>query len=274
MAEVDGGDAGAAGEANCFGGVEAAKGVSGEAGGHGGFCAGGEEDVFVYGEVLKAGLVFEGEFAAAGEALKFVAIDLDAAEFVGGDFGGGYFVVLVVLAGETHCTGLELHVDVFGDEDDFGFLFLMVEVEGGGDDAVIDFVLLGEGVFKGFEPCGLGGFCGTGCFVECEAEGAAAGGGDAFGDAGAGIGTEGGAEGAVNLAGVGSAIGLFVFKAVELGEAIDGDDDFVVFEAMDGGGVVKEDVRIEDEGLFLFFGGWGSCGVVRAGALFHLLRKS
>ena len=130
LAEIDGRDAGAAGQADCFGGVEAAEGVSREAGGHGGLRAGGEEDVFVDREAFETGFVFESKLAAAGETLELVAIDFDAAELVGGDVGGGYFIVLVVFAGEADGAGLELHIDVFGDEDDFGFFLPVVEAGG------------------------------------------------------------------------------------------------------------------------------------------------
>lgn len=73
--------------------------------------------------------------------------------------------------------------------------------------------------------------------VNVDAEGAAADGWDAAGDA-AGVSGEHRHEEAMSHAGVGAALGGFVFEFVEFGENLDRDDDVVVLEAVEAMGVV------------------------------------
>ena len=104
-------------------------------------------------------------------------MDLDAAEIVALDVAGLDFVIEIILATQADGEGLEVHVEVLGDEDGGDGLSLLDE-EDIGEDAVIDAVGIREDVAETGE--GGGGFFGL---IEYgEADGAAAIGADALGD--------------------------------------------------------------------------------------------
>ncbi len=251
LAEIEGADGLAFGDFDGIWHVEADEAaLAGVAGGHGLFFADLEEDVFVGGEVggFAGG---KGDCAAAGEALQFQGVDGEALEVVAGDVAGFGFVVEVVFAGDADGAGFELEVEVFGDEDDGGAV-LFAHHEGAGEDAVIDFVDGGEERAEGAEGGEVGGRV-FGAESD-DAEAAAAEGRDAAGDAFAAFLEEGG-EFAVDGAGAGTAVVLFVFEAVEFAEDVDGDAEVVVGEAVDAAGVVDEDVGVEDEGFGVLVGG-------------------
>jgi len=182
--------------------------------------------------------------------------DVDAGDVHVGDFAGFDFVMEVVFAADADGTGFELHVEVFGDEGDV-VADLVFEPEGAGEDAVIHFVEAWE---DAAELHDAGGFGGAGGVVDDDADGATARGFDATGDGA--VSGEDFHEGAVDFAGVGAAFGHFVFEFVEFAEDVDGDADVVFGEAVDAGGVVEEDVGVEDEGADAdaFWGGGGGLG--------------
>jgi hypothetical protein len=185
-----------------------------------------------------------------------VGADVDAGDVHVGDFAGFDFVMEVVFAADADGAGFELHVEVFGDEGDI-VADLVFEPEGAGEDAVIHFVEAWE---DAAELHDAGGFGGAGGVVDDDADGATAGGFDATGDGA--VSGEDLHESAVDFAGVGAAFGHFVFEFVEFAEDVDGDADVVFGEAVDAGGVVEEDVRVEDEGADAdaFGGGGGGLG--------------
>lgn len=117
MPEIERLEIGSAGDADALGDGEANELVAVvEAGGHGLLGAGFEKDVFVGGYEID----YFGEFhaAGAGEALQVVGVDFDAAQVVVGDFLRVDLVVEVVIALDAYGLGLQLHVEVLGDNDD------------------------------------------------------------------------------------------------------------------------------------------------------------
>jgi len=148
----------------------------------------------------------------------------------------------VIFAVDAHGAGFELHVEVFGDEDD-GVAALFPQPEGAGEDAMIHFFLAGKDPLKLLQAAQFIGLLGI---VDDDAEVAAAGRADAVGDGGVGRG-EDFHEGAMDFAGIGATFGHLDFEAVQFAEDIDRNADPMLGKAVDAGGVVKEDVGVEDE---------------------------
>ena len=104
---------------------------------------GGQEDVFVHLEGAACAILAQIDALGAAEALKFVGLHDEAADLTLLGILGRYLVVEIVLAGDAQCHGLELHVEVLGDED-HRCLLLLEQADAGGDDLVIHGVAIGE----------------------------------------------------------------------------------------------------------------------------------
>ncbi len=203
---------------------------------------GAEQHVFIEREAGDA-VGIELELAGAGEALQFMRVDLDAAQVVALDVLRLDLVVEVILALQADGETLELHVQVLGDQDGGAGEIRLLDEEHGGEDAVVDALGVGEKVLETGDA--RGGFALRHHVVHGDADGAAAGGGRAVGDGGAFFGKDA-AQLAMHGAGIGAALGLFVLEFVELAEDIDGNPDVVVRKALDAGGIVQQDVRVEN----------------------------
>ena len=212
--------------------------------GHGFTFVGAEQHVFV--EIKRFagdGAEVEGTFGT--EALELVEAqrDLAVAEFL---VGLGDFVVEVIFGLEADGAGLELDVYVFGNENG-GRLILLLDEERGGDDAVIFFGKIGQNRAEAFHRGGAARGIGE-VGINDNGERATVGEFDALVH-GAGVGQEL-LQDAVDAAGVAAALGgLLAFDRIEFLEDLDGDGEVVVLEFIDRLRVVKEDIRVEHEGL-------------------------
>ena len=157
--------------------------LAGMAGGHGLFFTDLQQDVFVHGQA--GGLVRrQGDDATAGKALQFHGIDRKALQVVAGDIPDLRLVIQIVLTGDADGAGLELKVEVFGDED-HGRGVLLAHHEGAGEDAVVHLVHRGKEVHEfgqGRRDPGM-----VLCAERREADAAAASGRDAGGHRGAAL---------------------------------------------------------------------------------------
>ena len=139
-----------------------------------------------------------------------------------------------------------MHVNVFSDENGRR-LILLLDKERGGDDAIIFFGKIGQNRAKPFHRGGASrGISEVG--IDDNRERAAVREFDALVH-GAGVRQEL-LQDAVDAAGVTAALGgLFAFDRIEFLENLDGNGEVVVLEFINRLRVVKEDIRVEHEGL-------------------------
>ena len=211
-----------------------------------------QEHILVGQEHLEVG---QGDALLAGEGLHGVAGDVDGGVFLraAAALGAADVVVFnavgaVILRVEPQGAGLELHVEILGDEDRAVGLGIG-EVGGAGEDAVVGGIeireeLLGHpaagrfldelpvvafmldgGIDEDVEPAAV---------FELHAEAHLLGGAEAF------------AQAPVDFAGIGAAGGGLGLEAVEFLEHFDGNPDDVFLELEHRLGVVNENVGIED----------------------------
>ena len=208
-----------------------------------------EQDVFVEVEFGR-NFLREFEFALGAEALHLIDIKRDrlVAIVIGG--GLGDLVVEVVLRLQAHRAGLELHVDILGDEDGRRRKGLL-DKERAGDDAI---VLLGEIGQHGAQP--LHGrrrpIVLDEIAVDNDGQRAAVGQLHTLVH-GAGVRQEL-LEDAVHPAGIAAALGgLLAFYRIELLENLDRNGQVIVLELEDRLRIVQQNVRVQNVGLGPYF---------------------
>ena len=236
------------------------------------FLLGGfEEDILVDLEFAGAALL-QIDALSAPKALEFMGLDLDFPKLPLFGVLSGDLVIEVILAGDPEGHRLELHVQVLGDEDGRGLL-LLLKGQAGCHDLVIDLTLVREDLD---EPPDRGGrMIRVQCVIDEDADGATPGGRDAA-DYFVGLMIKGLCQEAMHGPGIGSALGLLVLELVHLTEDLDGNEDMVVFKAVQAIWVMEKDIRIENEVLhrarslfeFLFTGGLTKRNYWKEDALF------
>lgn len=90
--------------------------------------------------------------------MEVIGGDLKGSEVVIGNFFGFDFIIEVVLADDSDGSGLELHIDVFGDQDGWGLVVLHQE-QAGRKDAVVNASLVWEYAVEAIEGSRVFGAC-------------------------------------------------------------------------------------------------------------------
>ena len=172
---------------------------------------GREEDIFV--DLKRAGAAcIKVQALGTAEALEFMRFDNNGTDFKLLGILGGDLVIEVILAVDPKCHCLELHIEIFGDENG-GDLFTLLEGKTGCHDPVINRFLIGKDLCEA--PHGRRGAFPAERVIHEDPNRPSSRSFHTPGDF-LGLVIEGLGQEAVNGAGIGTALGLLVLKAIKL----------------------------------------------------------